>query len=312
MKWFELSIHSSREAAEAISNILHEAGANGIAIEDRQDLNKTRDASFGEVYELDPKNYPDEGVISKAYFPVNGFSEQVIEEIKKAVYNLEVYGIDSGSPTITVSEVNEEDWANAWKKYYKPVKASRHITIIPVWESYEAVESEQIVQLDPGMAFGTGTHPTTRMCIQAIEKMIRRGDEMIDVGAGSGVLSIAAAKLGASSVDALDLDDVAVKSARVNVNLNNVEDIVTVRQNNLLDQVLGTVDLVVGNLLSDIILRFPADAAKVVKPGGCFIASGIIKANAAKVKDKLITHGFMIEEQLEEDGWTALIAQNGR
>lgn len=312
MKWSELSIHSTQEAVEPISNILHEAGASGVVIEDPEDLVKVWDTSFGETYELNPDDYPEEGVIIKAYMPVNSFLGETVDEIKEAINNLMLYDIDLGRNAVTISEVNEEEWAVAWKKYYKPVRISDLITVSPSWEDYEAEEGEIVVELDPGMAFGTGTHPTTKMCIQAVEKVIRPGDTMIDVGTGSGVLSIAAAKLGAARVIAFDLDDVAVKAAKLNVKLNKVQDVVTAKTNNLLDNVQEKADIVTANLLAEIILRFPEQAVNVVKPGGYFIASGIIKAKSSQVQESLIEHGFSIEEAMETEDWVALIAKNGR
>ncbi|HET7628408.1 MAG TPA: 50S ribosomal protein L11 methyltransferase [Bacillales bacterium] len=311
MNWSEICIHSTQEAVEPISNILHEAGASGVVIEDPEDLVKQWDTIYGMAYELNPDDYPDDGVLIKAYLPMNSFLGETVEEIKQAINHLMLFDIDLGRNTVTISEVHEEEWATAWKKYYKPVKITERITIIPTWETYEAAENEILVELDPGMAFGTGTHPTTKLCVQAIEKVLRPGDRMIDVGTGSGVLSIAAAKLGASEVAAFDLDDVAVKSARLNVKLNKVQSIVSVKQNNLLDGVVQQADVITANLLADIILRFPADAAKTTKPGGYFIASGIIKAKGAEVEEALRQHGFAIVERLQSEDWIALIARNG-
>ncbi|MCF6137978.1 50S ribosomal protein L11 methyltransferase [Pseudalkalibacillus berkeleyi] len=310
MKWSEISIHTTQEAVEPISNILHESGASGVVIEDPQDLVKVWDTSLGEIYQLNPDDYPDEGVIVKAYLPVNSFLGETVDEIKEAINGLLLYDIDLGHNKITISEVHEEEWATAWKKYYKPVKISERITIIPTWEEYEKVSTDElIVELDPGMAFGTGTHPTTVMCIQALEKSMSEGDDVIDVGTGSGVLSIAAAKLGAKSVYALDLDEVAVKSARLNIKLNKCHDRIQVRQNNLLDQVEGQVDLIVANILAEIILRFDQQAFELLNPGGKFVVSGIIKGKKEEVKQSLIQNGFLIDETLLMEDWVAFIAR---
>jgi len=311
MKWSEISIHTTQEAVEPVSNILHEAGASGVVIEDVDDLSKERQSVFGEIYQLNPSDYPSEGVILKAYLPVNSFLGETVEEIKQAVTNLVKYDIDIGANTISISEVNEEEWATAWKKYYKPVKISSRITITPTWEDYKPVHSDElIIELDPGMAFGTGTHPTTVMSLQAIEKYIKEGDTVIDVGTGSGVLSIASALLGAEKVEAYDLDEVAVNSARLNVKLNKVNHKVHVDQNDLLKGIEGPVDLVVGNLLAEIILLFVDDTAKVLKPGGYFITSGIIQGKKRDVKAKLEEQGFTIIEILEMEDWVAIVAQN--
>lgn len=183
MKWSEISIHTTHEAVEAISNILHEAGAGGVVIEDPYDLVKERDDWYGEIVELNPDDYPEEGVIIKAYLPVNSFLGETVEQIKQAINNLWLYDIDLGKNKITLSEVNEEEWATAWKKHYHPVKVSEKFTIVPTWETYEPASSDElIIEMDPGMAFGTGTHPTTVMCLQALEKYVRPGDHVIDVG----------------------------------------------------------------------------------------------------------------------------------
>ena len=229
MKWSEISIHTTNEAIEPISHILHEAGASGVVIEDPFELTKEREDQFGEIYQLNPDDYPEEGVIVKAYLPVNSFLGETVDAIKESINNLIIYNIDIGLNKVTISEVNEEEWATAWKKYYNPVKISEKFTIVPTWEEYTPVSSDElIIELDPGMAFGTGTHPTTVMCIQAIERTVKPGDRVIDVGTGSGVLSIAAAMLGAEDVRAFDLDEVAVTQARLNIKLNKVHPLVTI------------------------------------------------------------------------------------
>ncbi|AKS38966.1 ribosomal protein L11 methyltransferase [Anoxybacillus gonensis] len=310
MKWSEISIHTTHEAVEAISNILHEAGAGGVVIEDPFELTKERETTYGEIYQLNPDDYPEEGVIIKAYLPVNSFLGETVEEIKQAINNLMLYNIDIGRNKITISEVNEEEWATAWKKYYNPVKISERFTIVPTWETYERVSSDElIIELDPGMAFGTGTHPTTVMCIQALEKTVKQGDMVVDVGTGSGILSIAAAMLGAKRVHALDLDPVAVESAKLNVKLNKVHDVVTVSQNNLLDRIDEQADVIVANILAEIILRFVDDAYRLLRPGGVFITSGIIQTKKQEVKEGLLRAGFTIEETLTMEDWIAFIAK---
>lgn len=310
MKWSEIAIHTTNEAVEPVSNILHEAGASGVVIEDPLELIKERENVFGEIYQLNPADYPDEGVLVKAYLPVNSFLGETVEEIKLAINNLLLFDIDLGRNAVSISEVNEEEWATAWKKYYNPVKISERFTIVPTWEEYEPVSSDElIIELDPGMAFGTGTHPTTVMCIQALERTVQKGDLVVDVGTGSGVLSIAAALLEAKQVQALDLDEVAVRSANINVKLNKVQDRVHVSQGNLLDGVEEQADVVVANILAEVIMRFTDDVAKVVKPGGYFVASGIIQPKKDDVKEAIIASGFTIEETIQMEDWVAIIAK---
>jgi len=310
MKWSEISIHTTNEAIEPISNILHEAGASGVVIEDPFELVKEREDQFGEIYQLNPLDYPDKGVIVKAYLPVNSFLAETVEEIKTAISNLVSYNIDIGENNVSVSEVHEEEWATAWKKYYHPVKVSERFTIVPTWEEYTPVQSDElIIELDPGMAFGTGTHPTTVMCIQALERTVKHGDQVVDVGTGSGVLSIAAALLGADHVHALDLDAVAVESAKQNIELNQVHERVTVTQNNLLEGIEVSADVVVANILAEVILLFTDDAAKTVKKDGYFITSGIIKQKKDQVKEAIEKAGFEVVETLYMEDWVAMIAK---
>ncbi|MGN1387586.1 MAG: 50S ribosomal protein L11 methyltransferase [Bacillus sp. (in: firmicutes)] len=309
MKWSEIAIHTTNEAVEPITNILYEAGASGVVIEDREDLFKEREDRFGEIYQLNPDDYPEEGVVMKAYLPETSFLAETVDEIKEAINNLMTYDIDLGLNAVTISEVNEEEWATAWKKYYHPVKISERFTIVPTWEEYEPVSSDElIIELDPGMAFGTGTHPTTVLCIQALEKMVKKGDKIVDVGTGSGVLSIAAALLGASHIEALDLDEVAVRSAIENVELNKVQHLINVSQNNLLDGITEQQDLVVANILAEVIMSFTDDVATALKPGGIFISSGIISQKKDDVKDALIKSGFEIMETMLMEDWVAFIA----
>lgn len=310
MKWSEICVHTTNEAIEPISNILHENGASGVVIEDPLDLIKGRESKFGEYYELDPNEYPEEGVYVKAYLPVNSFLGETVEEIKQAINNLMLFNIDIGKNKITLSEVKEEEWATAWKKYYKPVKISKRVTITPTWEDYTPVDSDElIIELDPGMAFGTGTHPTTVLSIQALERYIQEGDTVIDVGSGSGVLSIASVLLGADEIFAYDLDDIAVKSTKLNAKLNKIDKQIFVKQNNLLDHVNQQADIIVSNILAEIIVRFCKEAWNNLKHGGLFITSGIIQTKKQQVKDKLQDAGFSIVEINEMEDWVSIVAK---
>ena len=311
LKWSEIKIHTTQEAIEPVSNILHEAGASGVVIEDPDDLFiKEGVTLYGSIYELDPNDYPEEGVYIKAYLPMNSFLGETVEGIKQAINNLIKYDIDIGKNAVTITEVNEEEWSTAWKKYYKPVKITDKITIIPTWEEYEKTsDDEMIIELDPGMAFGTGTHPTTVLSIRALEQYVKQGNVVIDVGSGSGVLSITAAILGAKKVYAYDLDEIAVKSTRINVKLNHVQDRVDVKQNDLLKGVEHQADIIVSNILAEIILQFVEDAYKRLHSGGYFITSGIIKGKKDEVKDELTRVGFKIVDTKEMEDWYLFVAQ---
>ena len=309
MKWSEISIHTSHEATEAVANILHEAGASGVVIEDSEEPDRIHEDRFGEIYDLKKEDFPAEGVIVKAYLPVNSFLIETVKEISESVNGLSEYGLDVGLNEVKTSEVDEEDWATAWKKYYHPVKISSRFTIVPTWEIYEPVDSDElIIELDPGMAFGTGTHPTTVMCLQALEKYVKHGDSVIDVGTGSGVLSIGAALLGASRVHALDLDEVAVEAAKENISLNKVDNIIEVTHGNLLDSIKKPASIIVANILAEVIMTFSEDAYSILPEDGLFIVSGIIAQKRDTVKDDLLSKGFEIVESVLMEDWVAIIA----
>lgn len=310
VKWSELSIHTTHEAIESVSNILHEAGASGVVIEDSEELMREREDMFGEIYDLNPNDFPKEGVILKAYLPATSFLGESIEELKLAINNLVNFDINLGQNVVTISEVNEDDWATAWKKYYHPVKISERFTIVPTWEEYVPVSTDElIIELDPGMAFGTGTHPTTVMCLQALEKTVVPGQLVVDVGTGSGVLAIGASMLGAKHVHALDLDEVAVRSAKENVALNKVESTTEVVHGNLLDTVKEPADVVVANILAEVIMKFTDDAFQIVKEGGTYITSGIIGAKKEQVKESLEASGFVIHEVMMMEDWVTILSK---
>ncbi|MFB4164872.1 50S ribosomal protein L11 methyltransferase [Alteribacillus sp. JSM 102045] len=310
MKWIEFGVHTTQEAVEPISNILHEAGASGVVIEDSDDLQKDWHGTEDEIFELSAEDYPEEGVLVKAYFPINSFAKETAEGVKQSINDLLLHNIDIGRNEVTLTEVHEEDWAEAWKKYYKPVKVTQSLTIAPSWENYKPVSSdEHVIELDPGMAFGTGTHPSTILCLQALEQIIKGGESVIDVGTGSGILSIAAAKFGAEKVHALDLDSTAVESAQANVSFNRTDHIIDVKQNNLLDSTHEPADVIVANILADIIIRMTEEAYHLLNAGGYFITSGIISGKKEEVKEKLLKHNFVIQETIEMEDWVAFVAQ---
>ncbi|AXH98965.1 50S ribosomal protein L11 methyltransferase [Sporosarcina sp. PTS2304] len=312
MKWSEVSVHTTHEATEAVANILHEAGASGVVIEDSEEPDKERVNVYGELYALDKDDFPSEGVIIKAYLPVNSFINETVQELELEIEGLREFSLDPGRFTIGITEVDEQDWENSWKQYYHPVKISKRFTIVPTWEDYTPVETDELlIELDPGMAFGTGTHPTTVLCLQALEKYLQPDQTVVDVGTGSGVLAIGAALLGAKQITALDLDEVAVRAAQENVQYNHVEDRITVLQANLLDAIEKQPDLIIANILADIIMSFSKDAYDIVKPGGLFITSGIIGQKRDEVRNNLLSHGFEIVETVLMEDWVAIIARKG-
>ncbi|MCR2803196.1 50S ribosomal protein L11 methyltransferase [Paenibacillus soyae] len=324
MKWYEITISTTEEAQEMISNFLHEMGAGGVSIEESGSLNKPRDTSLGQWYEFPLNDIPEGQAVIKGYFPEGTDTDELIEALKPRIEELKDFDIDIGDVAYSAKEVDDEDWATAWKQYFKPIRVSDTLTIKPTWEDYEAREGERIIELDPGMAFGTGTHPTTALCLQTLESVVKGGEEMIDVGTGSGILAIGACRLGAKSVLALDLDPVAVSSATENVRLNGLSEQVEVKLSDLLGvlreeqaegqesralRVTVPVDLVVANILAEIILLFIDDVYEALKPGGIYIASGVYKNKEDDVEQGLKASGFEIVEKRRDQDWIAFVAR---
>ncbi len=212
---------------------------------------------------------------------------------------------------VEIIGVSEEDWANSWKAYYKPIHIGKKIVIVPAWEKYEEQPGEIIVRMDPGMAFGTGTHETTRLVIELLETYTKQGARVLDVGCGSGILAICAAKLGAAVCKAYDIDPVAVRVARENIK-DSGEQNVTCDVSDLLKQVDlsgGRYDLICANIVADIIIRMAPDVGAYMKDDAVLLASGIITERAEEVVDALAANGLRVTERLDENGWCALVVQ---
>lgn len=312
MKWIEVQVKTTAEAVETVSSILYEVGAGGLSIEDPNDI--ILYANSDECWDyidssLLGQQY--EGVIVKAYFPESEDLIDKIELIKQNVEKIPQYNLDKGLGEVTTSEVYEKDWAEAWKKYYKPKKIGEKIVIKPSWEDYEKEDDDIILELDPGMAFGTGTHETTIMCIRQLEKYIKPGQTVFDVGCGSGILSIAAAKLGAERVIAVDLDELAIKVTNENAKINHVKNFIDVRHGNLLDVVSETSDIIVANIIAEIIVILTKDITKFLKKGGMFITSGIIHEKVDMVKEAMIAEGLNIIDTITLGEWICIVAKLG-
>ncbi|MDT6980493.1 50S ribosomal protein L11 methyltransferase [Levilactobacillus zymae] len=309
MQWTEVSVITTNEAVEAVSNILQEAGASGVKIDDAADYEHLEPGKYGEIVDLKTIPHRTSGAEITAYYPETVFIPEILPTIKQRVSGLAQFGLDPTPGTVTSKAVADESWATAWQKYYHPVRVTRYLTVTPSWEPYQPVQpGEHVIRLDPGMAFGTGTHPTTVLSLTELEMVVRGGESMYDVGTGSGVLSIAAKYLGVDQIKAFDLDDVAVRSAKTNLDLNPVATDVVAEPNDLLNGIHQPVDLVVANILAEIIVPLVPQAWENLQPGGHFLTSGIIADKLDLVIAAQEKQGFIIDNVLQMKDWRGVIA----
>ncbi|HEQ4751223.1 TPA: 50S ribosomal protein L11 methyltransferase [Streptococcus pyogenes] len=301
--WQEVTVHVHRDAQEAVSNLLIETGSQGVAIADSADYIGQKDR-FGELY---PDVEQSDMITITAYYPSSANLADVTVTINEQLAELASFGLQVGQVTVDSQELAEEDWADNWKKYYEPARITHDLTIVPSWTDYDASAGEKVIKLDPAMAFGTGTHPTTKMSLFALEQVLRGGETVIDVGTGSGVLSIASSLLGAKTIYAYDLDDVAVRVAQENIDLNQGTDNIHVAAGDLLKGVGQEADVIVANILADILVLLTDDAYRLVKKEGYLILSGIISEKLDMVLEAAFSAGFFLETHMIQGEWNALV-----
>lgn len=315
LDWIRIIIKTNSQGQEAIGYALSQLGIQAVEIEDPFEIitaiEKKKEETQVQWDYIDEEliqNNKDE-VLIKAYLAEDTPYEDKIIQIQEKINHIKSF-LDIGSGEIEIEKVNEEDWAESWKKYYKPFRLGKHIIIKPIWEEYSSAEKNDIiVEMDPGMAFGTGTHETTSMCIELLEKYLNENACVFDIGCGSGILSIVAAKLGADHVIAVDLDSNAVEASKKNVALNQLQEKVRIFQGNLLDNISEKADIVVANIIADVIIQLSNSVPDYLKNEALFIASGIINERKDEVISVLEINGFNIIEITEKGEWCALVAQ---
>lgn len=308
MDWTEISITANHEAMDSVTQILEQHGSNGVVIEDSSDLNGEFGDRFGEIYELDPNDYPDQGVRVKAYFNELEYNTQLEETLKSEVSQLQT--LNHSLYHYETQTIQEVDWANEWKNYFHPFKASERFTIIPSWEEYDRKDDQELcIELDPGMAFGTGDHPTTSMCLKAIERYVSPHHSVIDVGTGSGILSIASYLLGVKKIKAIDVDDMAVQVAEENFEKNHCLQAIETEASNLLTNEDGRYDIIIANILAHIIDEMIEDAYNTLNEEGYFITSGIITEKEEDIVNHMKRVGFSIISTTHDNGWVCIVGQ---
>jgi ribosomal protein L11 methyltransferase len=298
-EWLELSLQVDLEAVEAVSEVLTRYGhQGGIVIEEAH-----RPAADGVSLERDPTR----PAWVRAYVPQDHVSDETIQRIEMA---LSLLGELRPISTLRVRVLSEKDWAGAWKKHYSVLHVSERIVVVPAWKRFRPRPGQVALRLDPGMAFGTGIHPTTQLCLRALERLLRPGARVLDLGTGSGILAIAAAKLGCGPILAVDRDPIAVTAARGNIRRNRLSARIEVREGTLVPG-MGPYDLILANLLAPV-LRELADAlAQALAPAGIVIASGVLSEQAGEVTTVLEAAGLRFVEQVGEGDWIALVMTQG-
>ncbi|MBZ0275301.1 MAG: 50S ribosomal protein L11 methyltransferase [Anaerolineae bacterium] len=300
MDWIEVALSVDGEAAEAVAELLQRYGHQGVSIE-QQDIPPD---SWDDGEALPPQR-----LTIRAYLPADNRAEDAKLRLETALGHMNML---YPMPTPVYSIVKEEDWAEAWKAHYHPIRIGRRLFIRPLWINVEAAPDDLTIALDPGMAFGTGTHPTTQLCLEALEDHIQPGQRVLDLGSGSGILAIAAAKLGAASVLALDIDPIAVRSAQENITQNGTAEKITVQEGSLESLVTSArrFDLIVVNILAKVIIAMCSQhLGEVVRPGGTALFSGIIEDQAADVEAALRTTGLEPIARQQQGDWVLITAR---
>ena len=306
--WIEITIHTTNEASEIVESILLDYGSTGVAIEDPTTLEENLHDDFGTIVELSPTDYPEVGVVVKGYINELNFDDETFNRFKDELEQLGK-NINIGEFfKIETTTIKDSDWENSWKDYFDILNIGEKFVIVPTWREYENNENKYVINIDPGMAFGTGGHETTSLCIKNLEKYVKPHDNIIDVGCGSGILSIAASYLTDGSLKAVDLDKLAVDVSRENFALNNLENRIEVEEASLLTKETKKYDVIVANILAHIIELMLEDAYKLLEDGGYFITSGIIKDKKDELLEKMLEQGFKLVEETSDNEWYSFVA----
>ena len=312
MDWMEYTVLTTTEASDLISQVLMDAGSTGTMIEDKNDvaLNQRPEGQWDIIDEAIARRIGDDVKVT-GYYEVDEKLRDRILHIESELHRLRGLdlGMDLGKLETRTHSVAEEDWTESWKKAFRPFRLGAHMVVKPSWEAVETAPGDHVIEIDPGMAFGTGTHETTGMCVRLVEKYVKPGDTAIDIGTGTGILAIAAAHMGASRVLATDLDAVAVRVARENVKNNGFEGTIEMRCGDLLEVVDEQADVVIANIIADVIIGLAAPVKPHVADGGVFICSGIAVNRLKDVLAALGAAGYQVLDTLVRGEWAAVASR---
>lgn len=297
-EWLELVVEVDHEAVEPVAEVFSRHGyQEGVVIE--EPFLQERDGDNLVVDLSRP-------VTMRTFVAASDVNEETIEAIRKALWYI---GRMRSVGELRVESRSEEDWANAWKDHYHPVRVGNRVVVRPPWRNYESCRDDVVIELDPGMAFGTGTHPTTRLCMVELENELRPGQRVLDIGTGSGILAIAAMKLGADSVDAVDIEPVSVRSARENRDRNGIADDLRIEVGSVGadEPFAGTYDLVLANIIARVLIELSAGVVRHVDTGGILILSGIIEGREADVRACYERQGLQLVRRTQMEDWVTLV-----
>ncbi|MBR5315949.1 MAG: 50S ribosomal protein L11 methyltransferase [Firmicutes bacterium] len=319
MKYIAMNIETSSAGIEALITSLMEVGITDVVVEDPRDFEDLMDKKHS--YDWDYVD--DELVASMGDVPKVTIYLEDTEENRKQIQNVEAIlenlksavasglygeGADFGAMTLDVKFDDDTEWKDKWKEFFKPSRISENIVVKPTWETYDNVNGYKVIEIDPGMAFGTGTHETTSLCVKMLDKYQKESDNVLDVGCGSGILSIAAALLGARDILAVDIDPIAVEVTQENLELNKVAHLAKAQYGDLTKGVDYKANIVVANIMADLIMILSNDVARHMEEGGYFISSGILVEKEELVANHLKEQGFEIVEIVEDGLWCAIVA----
>lgn len=305
MQWIEVNVAVTHEAVEAVADMLTSIGSKGVAIEDPQLINDLRNSGTWELCDI-PEQENTEVVTVSAYYADDEKLEKRLAEIDEQLALIEERIGKYRFGNTRFRKVSEQDWANEWKQYFHATHVGKNLVIKPSWEEYAPKEGEHVIEIDPGMAFGTGTHHTTNMMMERLEKVITPDSTVFDVGTGSGILAIAAAMLGAKSVKAVDIDGVAVRVAKENVADNGLSEQIEVREGDLLHGTEGKADVIIANIIADIVIMLLQDVPQKLNDDGVLLASGIIEERMPDVEAAAQAQGLYVDAVDHRGGWVVM------
>jgi len=283
MKWTQVTVTTTQEASEAIANRLFELGATGVEVKDEATL--------------------------IAYFPMDDRVGERIRALRQFISRLAEFGIDAAHTAIALRSIEDDNWAESWKSAFPPLRIGKRFLIVPTWVDVTPQPSEILLRLDPGMAFGTGQHATTRLSLELLELAMEGGERVADIGTGSGVLAIAAAKLGASHIDAVDVDPTVLPIAKRNFETNGVASIIRLLRGDGLLALEGEYDLILANILAKVILPMIPDFRRYLRPRGRLILSGISTAEVSQIEGALEANVLQIAETRQQESWVGILAR---